>query len=96
MTNHNYFTNSVRQCDGKERSPFAWPCACWGWAFPRALRWSHHHHHSTFPARARAPARAPVPIDINGTGVITGWYVDAGDVNHGFLRAPDGMINRTL
>src|SRR6516164_8883045 len=31
-------------------------------------------------------------LDINPAGAITGAYADASNVNHGFLRAPDGSI----
>ena len=31
-------------------------------------------------------------LTVNDAGVITGWYVDAAGVAHGFLRAPDGKF----
>lgn len=34
------------------------------------------------------------PFGINPSGAITGWYVDGADVNHGFVRAPNGDIAR--
>jgi hypothetical protein len=35
-------------------------------------------------------------VNINASGAITGDYVDASDVSHGFLRAPDGTITATF
>src|SRR5438094_9701737 len=32
------------------------------------------------------------PKSINPSGAITGYYIDAGNVIHGFLRAPDGAL----
>jgi hypothetical protein len=29
-----------------------------------------------------------MPTSINDAGAITGWYVDASSVTHGFLRSP--------
>jgi hypothetical protein len=31
-------------------------------------------------------------LGINPVGAITGYYIDAGTVSHGFVRAPDGAI----
>jgi hypothetical protein len=31
-------------------------------------------------------------LSINAKGVITGWYGDASNVNHSFVRAKDGTI----
>jgi len=32
------------------------------------------------------------PSQVNNSGVITGYYLDSNDVNHGFVRTPDGEI----
>ena len=57
-----------------------------------------------FPQRAYAPT-APTfttfdfpgsvltwPASINPAGAITGYYIDASYMSHGFLRAPDGSF----
>ena len=36
--------------------------------------------------------RAPSPVSINPEGAIAGYYLDASDVSHGFVRALDGRI----
>jgi hypothetical protein len=33
-----------------------------------------------------------LPANINAQGAVTGNYVDASDVNHGFVRGTDGAI----
>jgi transposase len=45
-------------------------------------------------APARAPGKEWFPNDINPSRAIAGWYADAGNVNHGFVRAPDGGFTR--
>jgi len=35
---------------------------------------------------------ATQPVAINQQGAITGFYADANNVNHGFVRAVDGTI----
>jgi hypothetical protein len=32
------------------------------------------------------------PISINAAGAITGWYIDASSIYHGFVRAADSTI----
>jgi hypothetical protein len=46
--------------------------------------------HGTFTTFDAPGARSTVPFGINPAGVITGNYVDAGNVTHGFLRIPHG------
>jgi hypothetical protein len=41
---------------------------------------------------APGAAHGTVPVAINADGTITGYYVDASDAPHGFLRAPNGDI----
>lgn len=46
---------------------------------------------------SQAPAgtgasQGTTPVGINDLGVITGSYVDGNNVNHGFVRTPDGKI----
>jgi hypothetical protein len=43
-------------------------------------------------ARVRVNSRAPIPRRNNVWGAITGYYVDANNVQHGFLRARNGAI----
>ena len=38
------------------------------------------------------PGQGTIPIGIDSRGAIIGWYVDAGNVNHGFVRTRDGSI----
>ena len=38
------------------------------------------------------PGQGTFPIGINPNGAVTGGYVDANNVNHGFVHAPDGAI----
>ena len=51
---------------------------------------------SMLRARAQAPARAHSPSFLlpHRLGAITGDYVDASNVNHGFVRAPDGSYHQ--
>ena len=52
-----------------------------------------HHHHLRCPGRsAQAPGQGTFPFDINPEGAITGFYVDASNGNHGFLRDKHGTI----
>ena len=46
---------------------------------------------STLRVRGQAPARALGPLRQPGR-TVSGRYVDAGDVGHDYLRAPDGAI----
>ena len=51
---------------------------------------------TTFDAPGEGPAGvncyADCPIGLNDFGAIAGTYLDANDVNHGFLRSPDGKF----
>ena len=47
---------------------------------------------STSRVRAQVPARVPSPATSTRAEAIAGRYVDASDVAHGFLRAPNGTI----
>jgi hypothetical protein len=38
------------------------------------------------------PGSESGPYTINPAGAITGWYVDSSNVQHGFVRTPDGAI----
>jgi len=40
------------------------------------------------------PGQGTVPQNISTPGLVTGNYVDASDVNHGFVRAKHGSITR--
>ena len=33
-----------------------------------------------------------LPVSLNPKGEVAGFYTDANNVNHGFLRAPDGKV----
>src|SRR6266496_2806858 len=44
------------------------------------------------PGAGTGPGQGTQPFAINPAGLITGFYFDASDVFHGFLRAPDGGI----
>ncbi len=48
------------------------------------------------PGAGTGAGQGTTPYYINDAGAITGWYVDAGGVNHGFLRAPDGRITAPI
>jgi len=48
------------------------------------------------PGAGTGAGQGTTPYYINNAGVITGWYVDASGVNHGFLRAPDGTITAPI
>jgi hypothetical protein len=48
------------------------------------------------PGAGTGAGQGTTPFYINNAGVITGWYVDASGVNHGFLRAPDGTITAPI
>src|SRR5678816_3366673 len=42
------------------------------------------------PSAGTGPGQGTQPFAINPAGLITGFYFDAGDAIHGFLRTPDG------
>src|SRR5215813_12052415 len=44
------------------------------------------------PGAGTGPGQGTQPFGINPAGVITGFYTDAGDANHGFLRNRNGVI----
>jgi hypothetical protein len=44
------------------------------------------------PGAGTGPGQGTIPWPINPGGAIAGRYIDAGDVRHGFARAPDGAI----
>jgi hypothetical protein len=44
------------------------------------------------PDAGTGTLQGTLPGNINATGLITGYYVDSSNVNHGFVRAPGGTI----
>ena len=44
------------------------------------------------PGAGTGPFQGTSPQGINAAGAVTGEYVDASDVNHGFVRASNGAI----
>ena len=44
------------------------------------------------PGAGTGPFQGTLPANINASGAVTGNYVDASDVNHGFVRAKHGAI----
>jgi len=40
------------------------------------------------PGAGTDPGQGTTPNGIDAQGAVVGWYVDAGNVNHGFLRTP--------
>jgi hypothetical protein len=44
------------------------------------------------PGAGTGPGQGTIPFAINPAETITGYYIDAGDARHGFLRARDGAI----
>jgi predicted membrane protein len=44
------------------------------------------------PGAGTGPGQGTTPNGIDSRGAIVGWYLDAGNVNHGFVRDPDGTI----
>jgi len=44
------------------------------------------------PGAGTDPGQGTIPNGIDPQGAVVGWYVDAGNVNHGFLRTPDGRF----
>jgi hypothetical protein len=44
------------------------------------------------PGAGTAPGQGAIARSINGLGAIAGYYTDANDVNHGFVRDPHGII----
>lgn len=44
------------------------------------------------PGAGTSPGQGTVPFGIDARGTIIGWYVDASNVDHGFVRAHDGTV----
>src|ERR1700751_6291537 len=44
------------------------------------------------PRAGLGSGQGTVPTSINSAGTITGYYVDAGSIFHGFVRDKDGII----
>jgi hypothetical protein len=44
------------------------------------------------PGAGTGPGQGTLPFAINPAGPITGYYIDAGDARHGFLRTRNGSI----
>lgn len=64
-------------------------------AWPQAqANWKHKPKIITFdaPGAGTGAGQGTTLNGIDSRGAIFGWYVDAGNVNHGFLRDPDGTI----
>jgi hypothetical protein len=40
------------------------------------------------PGAGTGPFQGTIPLCNNPVGAITGYYIDANDVTHGFLRTP--------
>jgi len=40
------------------------------------------------PGAGTGAWQGTMPISISSEGAITGWYIDASGVNHGFIRLP--------
>src|SRR5580692_8644163 len=53
-------------------------------------------HFTTFDIRGagKNQGQGTWPLGVNSEGVITGYYVDSGNVGHGFLRTNDGKISK--
>jgi hypothetical protein len=53
-------------------------------------------HFTTFDIRGagKNQGQGTWPMGVNSAGVITGYYVDSGNVSHGFLRTSDGKISK--
>ena len=47
-----------------------------------------------FGSRAKGGGQGTTPANINPAGAITGEYIDANNVLHGFVRNPDGTITK--
>jgi len=64
-------------------------------AWPQAhAQWKHKPKIITFdaPGAGTGPGQGTTPYGIDSQGTIVGPYVDADNVNHGFVRARDGTI----
>ena len=64
-------------------------------AWPQAqAQWKHKPKIITFdaPGAGTGPGQGTTPYVIDSQGTIVGPYVDADNVNHGFVRARDGTI----
>ena len=55
-----------------------------------------HHRITTFdvPGSGTGPGQGTLVNGITADGSVTGWYVDANDVNHGFVRSSNGTITK--
>src|SRR5579872_5239545 len=56
--------------------------------------WLQAQRKPTFTAFDPLGSTFTIADDINAAGVITGFYFDASNVIHGFLRAPDGSFTQ--
>jgi hypothetical protein len=45
------------------------------------------------PGAGTGAGQGTYPVNINPAGVVAGWYIDANEVAHGFLRASDDTIS---
>jgi hypothetical protein len=64
-------------------------------AWPQAqAQWKQEPTIITFdaPGAGTGAGQGTTPNGIDSRGAIIGWYVDGGNVNHGFVRDPDGTI----
>ena len=64
-------------------------------AWPQAqAQWKHKPEIITFdaPGAGTGAGQGTTTDGIDSRGAIVGWYVDAGNVNHGYVRDPDGTI----
>lgn len=62
-------------------------------AWPQAQpQWTQKIIKFDAPHAGKGAGQGTLALDINPRGTITGWYVDANNVNHGFLRAREGTI----
>jgi hypothetical protein len=53
-----------------------------------------HNNITTFdvPGAGTGAGQGTIPSGMNPWNAITGWYIDANNVNHGFVRSPNGSF----
>ena len=91
------FRFNSTSCYRKVRSPAAWAVLCLAVCMLGLGVSAAAHERTTIitfdvPGAGTSAGQGTTPNGIDSRGAVVGWYADSGNVNHGFLRAPDGKF----